>query len=203
AYAIQARYTAELAKFYGLPSRCGGTLTDAPGLSAQSGYESMLNMLTTFQNGVNLVVHSAGMLDRYAAVSVEKFVMDVEIIDMVRYYLNDLDANGDTLNLEVIRSVGPGGQFLTTLDTLTKCRSHTWSSSLAERGHVDGMSIDQRFLKRIGIRHEAMLAAYSPPSMDPAQLAELDGFLVGQGVDRSLLATIGDGVSHITNHRIS
>jgi len=200
AYALQSKYTAALARMYRLPSRCGGTLTDAPNLSPQSGYESMLNMLATFQNGVNLIVHSAGTLDSFAAISYEKFFMDLEIIDMVHYYLKDLDVCRDTLNMELIRGVGPGGQFLTTRDTLQKCRSHSWNPVIGVRGNTgDGPPAD-KFLKRIADRQQAMLHSYSQPPLDRSLLADLDDCMVRQGVDRSLLSTVSSQIGERSNH---
>ncbi|WP_372677939.1 trimethylamine methyltransferase family protein [Desulfosarcina sp.] len=190
AYTLQSKYTAALARMYRLPSRCGGTLTDAPHLTPQSGYESMLNMLATFQNKVNFIVHSAGTLDRFAAISYEKFIMDTQIIDMVKFYADDLDVNPDTLNLELIRSVGPGGQFLTTGDTLKKCRTHAWNPFVGVRGNTAGASPSDQFLTSIADRQRVMLASYSSPPMDRALLAELDDCMVRQGVDRGWLSAI-------------
>jgi trimethylamine--corrinoid protein Co-methyltransferase len=201
AYTLQAKYSAALARMYRLPSRCGGTLTDAPNLSPQSGYESMLNMLATYQNRVNFIVHSAGILDSYAAISFEKFIMDLEIIDMVRYYCADLDVNPATLNLELIRRVGPGGLFLTTGDTLHKCRSHSWNPVIGLRGHTGGGLPAEQFLQRIAGRQQAMLDSYAPPPMDRALLADLDACLVRQGVDRAMPATIGQQVWGHSNDR--
>lgn len=191
AYTLQSTYTAALARMYRLPSRCGGTLTDSPYLSPQSGYESMLNMLTTFQNKVNVVVHSAGTLDSFAAVSYEKFIMDIQIIDMVKYFLKDLEVNPDTLNLELIGRVGPGGQFLTTMDTLKKCRTHSWSPRIGVSGNTGGGgSPSDRYLESIADRQQAMLDSYASPPMDPALLADLDDCMLRQGVDRGRLSAI-------------
>ncbi|WP_170302104.1 trimethylamine methyltransferase family protein [Desulfosarcina widdelii] len=190
AYALQAKYAAALARMYHLPSRCGGALTDAAYLSPQSGYESMLNMLATFQNGVNFVVHSAGILDSYSAISYEKFIMDIEIIDMVQYYLNDAAVDPQTLNLELIRSVGPGGQFLTTMDTLQKCRTQSWNSSIGVRGKSDGGLQEETFLKNIAAKEIFMLDAYEPPTMDQMLHFELENFLIRQGVDQPLIDKI-------------
>jgi len=44
AYALMAKHTAELARYLNLPSRCGGSTTDALCVSPQSGYEGMLSM---------------------------------------------------------------------------------------------------------------------------------------------------------------
>lgn len=137
AYALMAKHTAELARYLNLPSRCGGSNTDALCVSAQSGYEGMLSMLTACQNKVNLIVQSTGILDSFAAISYEKFIMDMEIIDMVKYYLDDFEINRNTLNLDLIKAVGPGGQFLTSLDTMEKCRTHSWTPTIGVRGNID------------------------------------------------------------------
>ena len=60
-HALCIRYGARLAKFYGLPCRGGGGKSDAHFVSAQSGFESMLTMLITCEEKMNIVVLSAGM----------------------------------------------------------------------------------------------------------------------------------------------
>ncbi|HSO19218.1 MAG TPA: trimethylamine methyltransferase family protein [Desulfosarcina sp.] len=192
AYTLQSKYTAALARMYGLPCRCGGALTDALHPGVQSGYESMLNLVAAYVNGVNLVVHSAGTLDSVAALSYDKFIADLEIIDMVRYYLQELVVDHETLNLALIRSVGPGGQFLNTIDALRKCRSHTWDPPIGVRGYIRGQSAAQAYATRIADRQRQMLTDYaaSPPAMDRARLEQLNALLHEQGIDAALLDSI-------------
>ena len=198
AYALQARYTAALARRYRLPSRFGGTLTDAPGLSIQCGYESMLNMLTSVQNGVNLVAHSAGTVGSVAAISYEKFILDLEIIDMVRYYCDDLEVSERTLNLDLIREVGPGGLFLGTRDTLSKCRTHAWDPFVGVRGNPGEAALQEKVFRRIAARQKDLLAAYSnaPPVMVPSMAAEMDGYMQSQGIEQKQLEKIRRLVEH-------
>jgi trimethylamine--corrinoid protein Co-methyltransferase len=192
AFSLQARYTAALARRYRLPSRFGGTLTDAPSLSVQCGYESMLNLLSNVQNGVNLVAHSAGTLNSVSAMSYEKFIMDLEIIDMVRYYCNDLPVDSDTLDLELIREIGPGGLFLSSRDTLKKCRTRGWDASVGVRNRNGEGEQQERFYRRIADRQRMLLEAYSnaPPAIAPSVAAELERYLQDQGLERGLLETI-------------
>ena len=77
---------AQLARYYGLPSRGGGALTDASYPDAQAGFESMLSLLTAINSGVDLVLHAAGILSSYLAFSYEKFVLDDEMCGMVRRF---------------------------------------------------------------------------------------------------------------------
>lgn len=183
AYALQARYCAALARYYRLPSRAGGAVNDAKSLSAQAGYESMLSMFTALQNRVSLVVHGAGILDSFAAVSFEKFIMDLEIIQMVQSYMDDMTVDDTTLNFDLIQSVGPGGLFLTTMDTMKKCRTHAWNPKVALRGHLMGMSPHEKLLSNIRKVREQMLARYSTPAIEPEILDAMDAFMRSRGVD--------------------
>ena len=183
AYAMQARYCAALARYYRLPSRAGGAVNDAKSLSAQAGYESMLSMFTALQNRVSLVVHGAGILDSFAAVSFEKFIMDLEIIQMVQYYMDDMTVDDSTLDFDLIQSVGPGGLFLTTMDTMKKCRTHAWNPKVALRGHLMGMSPHEKLFSNIRKAREQLLARYAAPAIEPEILAAMDAFVRSRGVD--------------------
>ncbi|MCG8617602.1 MAG: trimethylamine methyltransferase family protein [Desulfobacterales bacterium] len=191
AYALQAKYTAALARHFGVPSRCGGTTNDAKVVSAQSGYESMLSMFTACQNGVNLIVHSAGILDSFAAFSYEQFIIDLEIIEMSRYYLNDIEVSDATLNPDLVCEVGPGGQFLTAMDTMTKCRTHSWSPSIAVSGALKpGTDPHEKYQENINQKRQTMLDAWTPPEIPADILAAMMEFMYRKGVDRAILDKI-------------
>ena len=192
AFSLQAKYTAALARRYRLPSRFGGTLTDAPSLSAQCGYESMLNLLSNVQNGVNLIAHGAGTMGSVGTMSYEKFIMDLEIIDMVRYYCADLVVDEDTLNLDLIREIGPGGLFLNSRDTLEKCRTRSWDASVGVPSRKGEGDQQERLYRRIADRQRMLLEAYSnaPPAIAPSVAAELDACMQDQGVEPELLEKI-------------
>jgi trimethylamine--corrinoid protein Co-methyltransferase len=183
AYALQAKYCAALARYYGVPSRAGGSVTDAKSLSAPAGYESMLSMFTALQNRISLIVHSAGILDSFAAVSFEKFIMDLEIIRMIHFYMDDMTVDDATLNFDLIDSVGPGGLFLTTMDTMKKCRTHTWNPRVALRGHLAGMSPREKLLRNIHDTRNQMMARYEAPQIAPDVRDAMDTFMRTKGVD--------------------
>lgn len=190
AYALMARHTVELSRFLGLPCRCGGSNTDALCVSPQSGYEGMLSLLTAMENRVNLIVHSAGILDSFAAMSYEKFIMDLEMIDMVTYYLTDFEISDDTLNLDLIKTVGPGGQFLTQPDTMIKCRSRSWSPGIGVRGNRDRNRALDLYYANIDRTIDRMLDNYAKPDLEPSTRAALDRYLIGQGVPEPLLSSV-------------
>jgi len=195
-YALQGKYTAALAKMLKLPCRCGGATTDAVCASPQSGYESMLSMVTACQNTVNLMIHSAGILDSFAAISYEKFIMDLEILDMLTFYLNDVEVNDTTLNMDLIKEVGPGGQFLTCMDTMKKCRSHSWNPRVGVSGNVSPENALDLYYKNIDHALDQMLSSYQQPKVDADIKAKQDAFMMDQGVSSQILLSINDLINH-------
>ena len=197
AYSIQSTYCARLARMYGIPSRTGGTNNDAKGVSVQSGYESMFTMLNACLNGVNLVVHSAGMLDSYAATSYEQFIVDLEIISMIEFYLQGIEIDEDSFAFEVIKEVGSGGQFLTTEHTLQRCRTESWSPMIGLRGALAGISPNDQFLYNIEKSMDKMLKSYVRPTLDAQVHQNLQAYLKDEvGIESKWLEQVdGDSLT--------
>ncbi|OQX60836.1 MAG: trimethylamine--corrinoid methyltransferase, partial [Anaerolinea sp. 4484_236] len=128
---------AQMASFYNLPTRGGGALTDSSVVDAQAGYESMFSLLTTVNNGIDFVLHSGGILGSYLAFSYEKFVMDDELCGMMRYYMEGVEVNSDTLAYDVTTNVGFGGHFLGENHTLKRCRTEFWMPNLSDRSGIE------------------------------------------------------------------
>lgn len=111
-------FGANLAKFYGLPSRGGGCQTDAPVINCQAGYESMLTFSSAYRHGINLIMEAGGVMDSVNATSFEKMVIDFEIIRQVKTAFTPIEINDETLNLEEIKEIGHDGSFVTSDYTL-------------------------------------------------------------------------------------
>lgn len=124
--AMQMAYSARLAKAYNLPNRCGGLLTDAKYVGAQSGYESMMAIMGAVLEKTSFVLHSAGILDSYASMSFEKFISDLEVLRMVKIFTGGLDTSDNALAVDEICSRGAGGEFLTSQHTFENFRSAAW-----------------------------------------------------------------------------
>jgi trimethylamine--corrinoid protein Co-methyltransferase len=183
AYALQAVWSVRLARFYGLPSRAGGNCNDAEEVSAPSGYQGMLNMLVTCHEGANVILHSAGILDRYAAMSYEKFVSDLEVISMVEHLLSELEISPDRLALDAVREAGPGGQFLTIDHTYDHCNGYLWESGLRIRRCAEHTDYNRRHIDALQERVAAMLEDYTRPDLDPEIEREILARLENAGID--------------------
>jgi len=120
--ALYTAATAQMARFYGIPSRGGGGLNDSILPDAQAGYESMLTLFAAASSGINYVLHAAGIMHYYNAFSYEKFVIDDEIAGLVRKFMDGYCFAEDHFVFEDVREVGPGGHFLYQESTLNFAR---------------------------------------------------------------------------------
>lgn len=184
-FAVQAAWGARLAKMYRLPCRGGGAGTDAAAVSQQSGCESMMAMLVSRRENINLILHGAGILSSYGAMSYEKFFVDTEIIRMVEYLLANLDTSPDALALDVIREVGPGGQYLTHMHTMKNCRRVPWLQEIDAGGPPRGGKVHAAVLTDIAAKKQKMLAEYRRPRLEERAERTLADYLGNEGLDLS------------------
>ncbi|MCG8689063.1 MAG: trimethylamine methyltransferase family protein, partial [Desulfobacterales bacterium] len=171
---LWAKYTAKLARKLNLPSSCGGSYTGAHSISPQKSYE---NMLTACENGVDLIVHAAGAMENHSTVSYEKWIMDVEIMEMVNNCLTDIEVRDITLNLDLGREVEPVRHFLASSTSLNKCRNIAWTTGNGGNGNIDrGMALDLCY-RSISTQLRQMLMEYRPPDLDADVLKRLNRFM--------------------------
>jgi len=112
---------ASLARHYDLPCYGFGGCTDSKTPDAQAGAEVMMNCLIGGMSGVSLI-HDCGYLAGGSIGSMEMAVIDNEIIGYVERVLRGVDVNDETLAVDVIKGVGPGGHFMSQRHTLNHLR---------------------------------------------------------------------------------
>jgi len=160
---------AQMARFYNLPSRAGGALTDALCADAQAGAESALALSTAARSGINFILHSCGILGSYIAMSFEKFLIDEEVCGMVLNMLKPLALTDESIDIDVIKEVGIGGQYLTHPKTFKLCRTEFFMPTLMSRKNLDAWAkagkkrVDQIAEDKVAQR----LASYEKPDIDP------------------------------------
>jgi trimethylamine--corrinoid protein Co-methyltransferase len=143
---------ADLYHYYGIPmwSTVG---TDSHAFDAQAGMEHAFGTLLAALDGANLI-HDIGYMGQGLIGHPAMILMSNEIIGWVKRVLRGFDINEDTLALNVIRSVGPGGDFLAEDHTREHFRSELWRPRVANR--LDPDTWIQRGKKAY---HEAAIAA--------------------------------------------
>jgi trimethylamine--corrinoid protein Co-methyltransferase len=118
-------------RFYHLPTWGFSGCSDSKLPDIQAGIESSLWILWTALSGNNLV-HDIGYIESGMTCSCEMIVICDEIIGAVRRLLGGIELTPETLALDVIDEVGPGGDFLSTDHTLRHYKE-CWYPSLFDR----------------------------------------------------------------------
>jgi trimethylamine--corrinoid protein Co-methyltransferase len=124
---------AQMAQFYRLPFYATGGMTDSKLLDAQSGYESALTNLLCALAGANFIHDAAGMMEFALTVCYEKFVIDNEILGMTMRAVEGIKVNDETLAFDLIKQVGPGGNFVAAKHTRHFMRSEHYHPQLSDR----------------------------------------------------------------------
>ena len=124
---------AQMAQFYQLPFYATGGMTDSKILDAQSGYESALTSLLCALAGANFIHDAAGLMEFALTTCYEKYVIDNEILGMVMRAVEGIKVNEDTLAFDLIKQVGPGGNFVTAKHTRHFMRGEHYQPTLSDR----------------------------------------------------------------------
>jgi trimethylamine---corrinoid protein Co-methyltransferase len=172
--------TGQIARRFGLPVRSGGGLTSSQMPDAQAAYEGLMTMLPTFLAGINWVMHTAGWLDGGLVASYEKFVIDVQILEMLQTEFRPLEIDEASLAFDAHEEVGHGGHFLGAAHTMERFRTCFYRPFLSSSDNYE------RWM-RTGARDTAAraseivakrLAEYEQPPLDDAIRQELEEYVV-------------------------
>jgi trimethylamine--corrinoid protein Co-methyltransferase len=148
----------QLAKSYNLPIYASGGLTEAKRPDIQAGFEKLFSNLTVAMTGADCLHLAAGLIDSGNSISYEQFVIDNEIIGMIKRQLAGIKMDEDTLSFDVIQKVGPGGNYVVedhTIDHMmeeffypnlsVRCSFDIWE----DRGRPDMLSRAHDLVQRI------------------------------------------------------
>ena len=127
----------QLAKLYDFPIYASGGVTEAKRPDIQSGCEKTLSNLMVAMNGADLIHLAAGMLDSGNSISYEQYVIDNEIIGMIKRILSGIRVNEGTLGFDVIEKVGPGGNYVMEDHTIEHMKEEFFYPDLSVRCNFD------------------------------------------------------------------
>ena len=127
----------QLAKLYNLPIYASGGITMSKRPDIQAGFEKHYSIMTVALTGADYIHLSAGMIDSGNSISYEQYVIDNEIIGMIRRILAGIKVNQDTMGFDVIEKVGPGGDFVTEDHTVDHMMDEFFYPNLSVRCNFD------------------------------------------------------------------
>lgn len=131
--AVVSLLNGQLAKYYQIPCRISGALSDSKMMDSQAGYESAITLLMAQMAGGNFILHSAGIIETYNCTSYEKLIVDNEIIGYCKRINQGVAVSEETLAYEAIKEVGPGGVFLTHDHTVENFRDEFYLPTLSNK----------------------------------------------------------------------
>ena len=173
---------ADLAHHYGLPLFCVAGAADAKLLDAQAGAEMAFSLLVSALNGCNLI-HDLGYFGSGLCSSNESIVLADELAGYVKRFLSTYEINDETLALDVIDEVGPGGDFLTHEHTLARYRQDVWFPTVFDRQTYENWSAggSEPITGPLRRRAQEILDAQTPPEFPAAQTDAMDAVLARRG----------------------
>jgi trimethylamine--corrinoid protein Co-methyltransferase len=127
---------AQLAQHWKLPYYATAGMSDSKLPDAQAGYEKALTGLTTALAGANYIHDAAGLLNFTMTASYEQYVIDNEILGMIGRILSGIETDKEHLAMEVIREVGPGGNYMAHEHTVKFMRSEFYLPRVSERNRI-------------------------------------------------------------------
>ena len=155
--------SAQLARYYNLPSRGTGGATEAKVPDIQAGFEKATNLTMAALAGINFIYDAAGSLESSLTASYEQTVIDNEICGMVSRAVRGIEVNDMTLAADVIEAVGPGGEFLSQRHTLENVQREHYIPKIINRdkwevwaksGSKDLREVARQEAKRILREHQ-------------------------------------------------
>jgi trimethylamine---corrinoid protein Co-methyltransferase len=177
-YVRTAMLGGQLARRYGLPYRSSNVCA-ANAVDAQAAYESVFSLWGAVMGGVNLLMHGAGWMEGGLRASYEKLVIDADLLEMVAALLEPVVVDDDTLALDAIAEVGPGGHFFGVGHTQSRYRTAFFRPMISDWRNFESWTeagSPEAFGRANAIAKE-ILAAYEPPPMEAAVREELEDFV--------------------------
>ena len=162
----------KLSDFYNIPLSMGSFATGAKEPNWHAGVENSLSTIMASLVMSDMLL-GAGLLHGSRIWSYSQMLMDCEIFSIIRKVMQGIVVDDETLALDVIHNVGPGGNFLSQKHTLKHMREifipqfmdrrpyNVW-----EEKHDDGRDWALEKAREI-------LGTHQPEPLDPATLSEL------------------------------
>jgi trimethylamine--corrinoid protein Co-methyltransferase len=122
---------AQLGRWYGMPTWGYAGCSDAKVMDEQAAAEAMLSVLMAKLTGANLI-HDVGYMESGLTTSFEMIVLTDELVAMTDSLIHGIEVSDETLMLDELHEVGPGGHFLNTDATMARFRDF-WYPDLLSR----------------------------------------------------------------------
>ena len=167
-----AKHTAivtAMGRYYNIPCRSQGALTESFGLDYQAGMESAMMLTSAALSGVHLSLHACGTYGSMIAMSYEKFIADEDLCGALKKLIKPLEFTDDAYAMDLIKELGTSGEYLLQMHTVNRCRDEFFRPDLSnQKMHSDWFEMKPRDItQRAGKLLEKRLSEYEKPEIDP------------------------------------
>ncbi len=156
-----------MGRYYDMPCRGQGALTESFCLDYQAGMESAMILTVAALSGIHVVLHSCGTFGSMLAMSFEKFIADEDLCGAMKKLMKPVELTDDAFALDLIKKLGTEGNYLLQDHTLNRCRNEFFTPDLGIRiPHSNWLETAPRDITaRAGQLLENRLAQYEEPQM--------------------------------------
>ena len=170
--------TGQLCRRYQIPFRSSNT-NASTSVDAQSAYESEMSLWGAVMGHANRIAHGGGWLEGGLVASFEKLIIDVEMLQMMAEFVEPLVVNDETLAIEAMREVQPGGHYFGTSHTMERYDSAFYAPLVSDWTNFETWNeaggLDSA--QRANATWKQALKDYEQPPLDPAILEELEEYV--------------------------
>ncbi len=168
----------QLARRLGLPWRSSAP-TASNAADAQGAYETQLSLWGAIQGGSNFIAHTAGWLEGGLTASFEKFILDIEVLQMVAELCAPQKFDEDELAMDAIREVGPGGHFFGCAHTMERYSTAFYTPLVSDWSNFGQWTENgsKTATQRANGIWKKIVAEFEPPALDQGIRDELDAYI--------------------------
>ena len=155
----------QLAHYYGIPMAMGTMATGAKQPDWQAGVDGSFSTFASVMSCADMM-NGAGLLDGSKTLSYPHMVMETEIYGIVKRLSGGIDVDEETLALDTIESVGPGGTYLAAKHTRRHIKE-IWRPRIWDRSPYESWAREGKrgALERATEIAEEILATHRPMAL--------------------------------------
>ncbi|HLQ12040.1 MAG TPA: trimethylamine methyltransferase family protein [Steroidobacteraceae bacterium] len=157
----------------------------SPVVDAQSTYETAFALQAAILSHSHLINHAAGWLEGGLSASMEKIVVDAELLRNWAEFLKPVSFDDDDIAVDAIKGVAPGGHFFGAPHTLARYEKAFYRPLLSDWSNFENWTESgaRTATERATGIWKQMLADYQAPPLDPAVKEEMDAYVARRTVE--------------------
>jgi trimethylamine--corrinoid protein Co-methyltransferase len=174
----------QLARRYRLPYRTSNAST-SNAADAQGAYETEMSLWGAVLGHGNLVYHAAGWQEGGLTASFEKFILDVEMLQLMVEFLKPIVVDDRELGFEAIKGVATGGHFFGEPHTMERYEHAFYRPLLSNWQNYENWQISgaKDATQRATELWKQALIDYQEPALDPVIGEALDAYVAARRIE--------------------